>query len=92
MDVRPGYKQTEIGLIPEDWEVAELHNFVRGHNSGIYKKSNLYGVGHNIIGVSDIYGIEFIDGQAFGHVPLSAAEIEKHTLRKGDLLYVNHPW
>lgn len=24
MDVRPGYKQTEVGLIPEDWEVMTL--------------------------------------------------------------------
>jgi type I restriction enzyme, S subunit len=21
MEVKPGYKQTEVGLIPEDWEV-----------------------------------------------------------------------
>ena len=21
MEVRPGYKQTEVGVIPEDWEV-----------------------------------------------------------------------
>ena len=24
MEVKPGYKQTEIGVIPEEWEVAEL--------------------------------------------------------------------
>ena len=24
MEVRPGYKQTEVGVIPEDWEVAPL--------------------------------------------------------------------
>ena len=22
MEVRPGYKQTEVGVIPEDWEVT----------------------------------------------------------------------
>ena len=25
MDVRPGYKQTEVGVIPEDWEIKPLH-------------------------------------------------------------------
>ena len=25
MGVRPGYKQTEVGVIPEDWEVKSLH-------------------------------------------------------------------
>lgn len=24
MEVRPGYKQTEVGIIPEDWDVAKL--------------------------------------------------------------------
>ena len=24
MEVRPGYKQTEVGVIPEDWEVKRL--------------------------------------------------------------------
>jgi type I restriction enzyme, S subunit len=35
MDVRPGYKQTEVGVIPEEWEVKPLGRFValqRGHD------------------------------------------------------------
>ena len=24
MEVKPGYKQTEVGVIPEDWDVAPL--------------------------------------------------------------------
>ena len=24
MEVKPGYKQTEVGVIPEDWEVDTL--------------------------------------------------------------------
>ena len=24
MDVKPGYKQTEVGVIPQDWEVRRL--------------------------------------------------------------------
>ncbi len=27
MGLKPGYKQTEVGLIPEDWEVAPLEDF-----------------------------------------------------------------
>ena len=27
MDVKPGYKQTEVGVIPEDWEVVSLSHF-----------------------------------------------------------------
>lgn len=29
MEVRPGYKQTEVGVIPEDWDVTPLGNYVR---------------------------------------------------------------
>jgi type I restriction enzyme, S subunit len=35
MDLKPGYKQTEVGVIPEDWEVMSLGRFValqRGHD------------------------------------------------------------
>ena len=27
-DVRPGYKQTEVGLIPETWDCAKLDEFI----------------------------------------------------------------
>jgi type I restriction enzyme, S subunit len=27
MEVRPGYKQTEVGIIPQDWEVSPLEEF-----------------------------------------------------------------
>ncbi len=35
MELKPGYKQTEVGVIPEDWEVSRLGNFIalqRGHD------------------------------------------------------------
>ncbi|MCP4543634.1 MAG: hypothetical protein GY832_41505 [Chloroflexi bacterium] len=28
MGVKPGYKQTEVGVIPEDWEVVSLRNLI----------------------------------------------------------------
>ena len=29
MDVKPGYKQTEVGVIPQDWEVRRLPDVCR---------------------------------------------------------------
>ena len=29
MDVKPGYKQTEVGVIPEDWEVVAAEKLSR---------------------------------------------------------------
>lgn len=35
MDVKPGYKWTEIGVVPEDWQVALLGNMTTKVGSGI---------------------------------------------------------
>jgi type I restriction enzyme S subunit len=70
-----------------DWEEKRLNELVLNHNSGIYKDKKLYGNGVNIIGVSDLYRIDFIDGQEFKRVKLDADELEKCSLNKGDLIY-----
>ena len=28
MEVKPGYKRTEVGVIPEDWDVSTIETFV----------------------------------------------------------------
>jgi len=35
MEVRPGYKQTEVGVIPEDWEVQPVRNIVERLDAGV---------------------------------------------------------
>ena len=35
MEVRPGYKQTEVGVIPQDWEVKPLHSITSNIMVGI---------------------------------------------------------
>jgi type I restriction enzyme S subunit len=36
MDVKPGYKQTEIGVIPEDWDVKPLVEISTELGDGIH--------------------------------------------------------
>jgi type I restriction enzyme S subunit len=36
MEIKPGYKQTEIGVIPDDWEVKELKEITSGIGDGIH--------------------------------------------------------
>ena len=79
--------QTRLPGFRGEWKMEKLNSFVRSHNSGVYKKRELYGQGCNIVGVSDLYGIDCVDGQIFARVPLSAAERAKHTLATNDLLY-----
>lgn len=79
--------QTRLPGFHDKWGEGRLGSFVRNHNSGVYNKSELYGQGSNIIGVSDIYRVDNIDGQTFSNVPLSTEERAKHTLKEHDLLY-----
>jgi len=72
---------------PKDWNEYKLQDLIVSHNSGVYKKKELYGDGVNIVGVSNLYDSLFIDGQQYRSVPLTDAEIEKHTLNENDLLY-----
>ena len=72
---------------PREWLTTKLGKIVESHNSGIYKKKELYGSGVNIVGVSQLYDSLFIDGQEYKKVPLDTDEIEKHTLDENDLLY-----
>jgi len=90
---RPGSSYSDVtsrvgsAKVTRDWEVAVLGSLVLSHNSGIYKKKELYGRGSNIIGVADFVNTKRIDGQLFDRVPLTSAEQARYTLRAGNLLY-----
>jgi type I restriction enzyme, S subunit len=71
----------------EEWNKRKLKDVVLQHNSGVYKKSDFYGTGNNIIGISNLYNISSINGQEFRKVPLSKVEIKEYTLDEGDLIY-----
>jgi type I restriction enzyme S subunit len=87
MDVRPGYKLTEVGVIPENWEVktfAQLFAFRNGVNAD--KRS--YGRGLRFVNVlepitySHLYGPE-IPGRVTLPDPVAAS----FAVRRGDVLF-----
>jgi type I restriction enzyme S subunit len=83
-----GYKQTEIGVIPEDWDVKEFGNLGKFKN-GINKSSEDFGYGSPFVNLMDVFGISFIEDNT--HLGLvNSNEIEKNVydLRKGDVLFI----
>ena len=70
-----------------EWEEKPFSHLIASHNSGVYKSKDLYGSGTNIVGVSNIFDIDSVNGQEFARVPLDDAEVGKFTLREGDILY-----
>jgi len=92
MEVKPGFKQTEIGVIPEDWEVATLGSLTVLMTNGFvgtatrhytnYDKGILYIQGYNVEENSfNFHGIKYVTEEFHkSHM--------KSCLRAGDLLTV----
>lgn len=83
-----GYKQTEIGVIPEDWDVKEFGNLGKFKN-GINKSSEDFGYGSPFVNLMDVFGINFIeDNTHLGLVNSNEIEKKVYDLRKGDVLFI----
>ena len=84
MEVKPGYKQTEVGLIPQDWEVMPLGRLVASLEYGSSAKSNARGrvpvlrMGNLQGGKVDWSDLVFTDDES---------EIRKYSLISGDVLF-----
>ena len=85
-DVRSGYKQTEIGVIPEDWAVRPLREvLVRGRLGGNYPNSDfesakpLMKMGNLGRGTFSLSKIEY--------VPKEVSIEPEHRLAEGDVLF-----
>ena len=84
--LQSGYKRTEVGVIPEDWDVKMLHEVLRrGHLGGNYPHQDaengypLIKMGNVGRGNFDVSTVEYIAEQA-------KAE-PSHLLRHGDVLF-----
>lgn len=85
MELMPGYKKTEIGVIPEDWEVLALQQVLTSYElGGNYPNTvapspfPLMKMGNVSRGSFDLSKIEFV----FGMTPS-----ERHRLRPGNVIF-----
>ncbi len=86
--VKPGYKQTEIGVIPEDWEIQRLGEIGKFKN-GINKDKEKFGYGVPIVGLMNVFGVNRINTcQNCGLVDVSKFEQQDYSLQEGDVLFV----
>ncbi|MDB6173799.1 MAG: hypothetical protein JWL59_3110 [Chthoniobacteraceae bacterium] len=87
MEVKTGYKQTEVGVIPVEWEItpfAELFAFRNGVNAD--KAS--YGQGVRFINVLEPITYSHIHGpEITGQVTLPETVIASYSVRRGDVLF-----
>jgi type I restriction enzyme S subunit len=86
MEVKSGFKQTEVGTIPEDWDAPDLREIIRSMQlGGNYKNSEqetnwpLIKMGNLGRGTINLDKLEFIDS--------STPPASRDRLRQDDLLF-----
>ena len=86
--VPAGYKQTEVGVIPEDWDAVPLSELGQFKN-GINKGSDDFGHGSPFINLMDVFGVNSIKSdEPIGLVKTSQAEQKTYDLKRGDVLFI----
>lgn len=65
MDVKPGYKQTDVGVIPADWDVQPLNYVISSLEAGVSvnsvdEKKEVYGHDESILKTSCVIGGKFL--------------------------------
>jgi len=88
MEVKTGYKQTEVGVIPEDWVVQPLGKIGKFKN-GINKAKEEFGHGFPFVNLTDVFGIPTIDLTSnLGLINSTRIERDLYSLHQGDVLFV----
>ncbi len=86
MDVRPGSRQTEVGVIPEDWEVAQLGTLIEYTKGYPFKSSEYSSDGVRVIRVSDTSNQSILADSQIFVTERKASQYAKWRLSKNDLV------
>jgi type I restriction enzyme S subunit len=85
MEVRPGYKQTEVGVLPEQWEVSTVGREFSVQLGKMLDAERNVGVAKPYLGNRAVQWGR-IDISDLSTVPMSRSDLEKFRLQHGDLL------
>jgi type I restriction enzyme S subunit len=87
MELKQGYKQTEVGMIPVDWDLIKIGECLEFKN-GLNKEKEYFGQGTPIVNYMDVYKYAGIRAKDLtGLVTLSNAEIKNYEVKKGDVFF-----
>ena len=87
MKAQTKFKQTEIGMIPEDWEVVDL-GVLGNFRNGINFNRNDFGNGYPVVNVKNLFRGRFSTIDELDEVKEGTIKnIEAYSLREGDILF-----
>ncbi|PFG10163.1 type I restriction enzyme S subunit [Marinobacter sp. LV10MA510-1] len=83
-----GYKQSELGEVPEDWSVLTLGDVGKFKN-GINKSADDFGYGSPFVNLMDVFGKPSISCiENLGLINSTDLEKKEYSLEKGDILFI----
>jgi type I restriction enzyme, S subunit len=83
-----GYKQTEVGMIPEDWKIHQLGD-IGTFKNGINKDSRAFGHGSPFVNLMDVFGVSAISStERLGLVASNNVEQTNYNLKRGDVIFI----
>jgi len=85
--VADGYKQTDVGVIPEDWNTKALSESFKFKN-GLNKAKEFFGHGTPIVNYMDVYnnyGLK--ENDIVGKVEVTGDEQRNYHVKKGDVFF-----
>ena len=82
-----GYKQTEVGVIPNEWDMENLSRYVEDSRlpSGLYKEQTLYGRGTKIIKLGDVFKFDKFNPNVAQRAELTSEEKRSYSVSVGDI-------
>jgi len=76
MEIREGYKKTDVGVIPKEWECIPTGDIFKFKN-GLNKAKEFFGFGTPIVNYNDVYlKCELKKSDILGKVSLTSKEIK----------------
>jgi type I restriction enzyme S subunit len=83
-----GYKQTEVGVIPEDWDITTLKSVSSAPmQNGVFYKPSHKGSGVKLINVGDLYDQTSINSESLELFDASEDEKSRFRVEDGDLFF-----
>lgn len=90
MEVKPGYKQTEVGVIPQDWRVSAIESLVDEISMGPFGSditvSNFVSYGIPVLNGSNVAQERLYDYFENFVTPAKARTLKKAIARRGDVV------
>ncbi len=86
MELKKGYKQTEVGVIPENWTVLNVQNITLDHKQGYYTNKGYVDSGTYLVRITDLLNPK-ISYEGMPKLVISKRDFELFRIKKGDFLF-----